>query len=192
MLTQVESQMVNKILYHDWFPQIYLDMHQMGNRSARIFIPPFTDPINPNVNPMIWWETNLIGEIMGADLEAAGKTGVVTSAFFTAWWQGAFLMTAWSHNCAGLLTELASCRVATPIFQQISDMRAGGRGLSEYRPFINFPNPWKGGWWKLRDIVEYDKVCAYSLLETAAKFTEYNFLAVLLSITVSLRPLVIT
>jgi len=81
MLTQVESQMVNRVLYHEWFPQIYLDMHQMGNRASRIFVPPFIDPLNPNTDPLIVWEIGVLGEQMAMDLEAQGKAGVGKQPF---------------------------------------------------------------------------------------------------------------
>ena len=168
MLTQVESQMVNRVLYHDWLPPIYLDMHQMGNRGPRIFVPPYIDPLNPNIDPLIVWENALFGEGMALDLETHGKAGVGTSHFFTGWWQGAFLMTAMWHNTVGLLTELASCKVATPIFQEKGDLQGGGRGFPSYQKMMNFPNPWPGGWWRLRDIVEYDLIAAKSILQTAA------------------------
>ena len=172
MLTQAESKMVNGVLYSDWMPQVYLDMHQMGNGGARIFVPPYIDPLNPNIDPLIVWQMALFGEGMALDLEAQGKWGVGTSHLFTGWWQGAFLMTAWWHNTVGLLTELASCKVATPIFQDKGDLRGGGRGLPSYQKRMNFPHPWPGGWWRLRDIVEYDFIAAKSVLQTAARNRE--------------------
>ncbi|MFC1501879.1 M14 family zinc carboxypeptidase [bacterium] len=172
MLTQVESRLVNRVLYHEWFPQIYLDMHQMGNSGSRIFIPPFIDPLNPNTDPLIVWELAILGNEMALGLETQGKTGVGTSHSFTGWWEGAFLMNAWWHNTVGLLTELASCKIATPIFQNKNDLRGGRRGIPKYDKLINFPNPWPGGWWRLRDIVEYDLIAARSLLTSAAKHRE--------------------
>jgi len=178
MLTQVESKLVNQILYKDWFPQVYLDEHQMGNRGARLFVPPFHDPVNPNVDPLIWRETALIGENMASDLEAGGFSGVITNAFYTGWWQGAFLMTAWFHNCVGLLTEMASCKIASPFFQDKTDLSGGGRGFPTYDKFMNFPNPWPGGWWRLRDIVDYELEATFSLLDICSKFRSkflYNY-----------------
>ncbi len=172
MLTQVESKIVNRVLYHEWFPQIYLDMHQMGNQASRIFVPPFIDPLNPNIDPLIVWEIGVLGEHMAMDLEAKGRSGVGNSHFFTGWWEGAFMMNGWWHNTVGILTELASCRIASPVFQEKDDLKGGGRGFLEYRKMTNFPNPWPGGWWRLRDIVEYDIVAVQSLLETAARFRE--------------------
>ncbi|RKY89705.1 hypothetical protein DRQ09_00915 [candidate division KSB1 bacterium] len=178
MLTQVESRLVNRILYKEWFPQVYLDEHQMGNRGARLFVPPFCDPINPNVDPLIWRETALLGEHIAVDLESKGFSGVITGAFYTGWWQGAFLMTAWYHNCVGLLTEMASCKIASPVFQRKSELKGRGRGLPSYDKYMNFPNPWPGGWWKLRNIVDYELNATLSLLDACSEFRSrllYNF-----------------
>ncbi len=168
LLTQVESQLVTRVLYEDWLPSIYLDMHQMGNRGSRIFVPPYIDPLNPNIDPLVVWEIGLFGETMAMDLDACGKKGVGTSHFFTGWWQGAFMMTSWWHNTVGLLTELASCKIASPVFQTKDDLQGGGRGFPSYQKMMNFPNPWPGGWWRLRDIVEYDYIAAKSILNAAA------------------------
>ena len=168
MLTQKESRLVNQVLYQTWFPQVYLDMHQMGNRGARIFVPPFIDPLNPNTDPLIVWEIGMFGKHMALDLEAAGKKGIGTAHLFSGWWEGSFLMNAWWHNTVGLLTEVASCRIATPVFQEKKELTAGGRHFTQYVKTTNFPNPWPGGWWRLSDIVEYDIIAAKSLLETAA------------------------
>ncbi|MFC1563248.1 M14 family metallopeptidase, partial [candidate division KSB1 bacterium] len=172
MLTQVESKLINKVLYKDWLPQVYLDEHQMGNTSMRLFVPPFIDPINPNVDPLIWRGNAVFGVSMSNYLESKGYSGVGNSAFYTGWWEGGFLMTAWFHNVIGLLTEAASVRIASPIFQNKSDLRGGRRGLPEYREYANFPNPWPGGWWRLRSIVNYELTASISFLETAAKFRE--------------------
>ena len=54
MFTQKESQHTAQLLWHDWFPAVWLDEHQMGSNGARIFVMPATDPINPNVHPLIY------------------------------------------------------------------------------------------------------------------------------------------
>lgn len=172
MLTQVESQLVTKVMYQEWFPQVYLDMHQMGSSGPRIFVPPYQEPLNPNPDPLVNWENALLGEHMAMDLQAKGYRGVGTRLYFTAWWQGAFLQTAWWHNMVGLLTELASCRIASPIFLEKGDLKGGGLGFEQYRVATNFPDPWPGGWWRLRDIVDYDLAAAFSLLEAAAQLKE--------------------
>ncbi len=102
MLTQVESRLFTKLMYKDWFPQVYLDMHQMGNSGARIFVPPFIDPLNPNIDPLVTKMNSLVGEYMATDLQAKEFKGVITDAMYTSWWQGGFLLTAWWHNAVGV------------------------------------------------------------------------------------------
>ena len=172
MLTQKESKLVNRVLYHDWFPQLYQDMHQMGNRAARIFVPPFYDPLNPNIDPLLVREISLTGLYMAEELQARDLKGVITGAMFTHWWQGGFLRTGWFHNVIGILSEVASANLASPIFQRKSDLRAGFKGLQAYRPAVNYPDPWEGGWWRLSDILRYDLEAGQALLDFAARHKE--------------------
>lgn len=178
LLTQPESRYIIEILYKEWFPQIYLDMHQMGNASARLFLPPYTDPVNPNINPTVLLSTSFIGQKIATEMTADGLSGIVTGTMYNAWWQGAFKQDAWYHNVIGLLSEMASVTIASPIFQEIDELKGGGQGMKDYSKTINFPMPWPGGWWRLSDIVTYEIKIAFSLLNIAATDREmflYNF-----------------
>ena len=53
MVTQPETRAVTRVLYEQWFPEVVYDVHQMGNRGARFFVPPFADPLNPNLDPLL-------------------------------------------------------------------------------------------------------------------------------------------
>ncbi|MFQ5817658.1 MAG: M14 family zinc carboxypeptidase [Terriglobia bacterium] len=189
-LTQVESQLVTKVLYQDWFPQVYLDEHQMGPSGPRIFVPPFRNPINPNVDPTIWAMNGLLGFAMNAALNEAGYVGVTYDQFYTSWWQGAFMMQVWWHNIVGLLTEVASTRMASPLKQEKAKLGMLARGprpsfqkfLDELEknpdkpipaprdtvPRNNYPKPWLGGTWTLRDIIDYELVASFGLLDAVA------------------------
>jgi hypothetical protein len=178
MLTQAETQIMNHVHYEEWFPQIIYDVHQMGNKGARFFVPPFFDPLNPNVPPLLQRQIMLVGAHMAHDLQAAGKPGVITSAVYDMWWHGGYRTVPYRHNIVGLLTEAASVRIATPVFQEEKDLTGHRRGLPKYWLQANFPDPWPGGWWRLRDIVEYQKIASGSLLKLAATHKEdwiYNF-----------------
>ena len=72
----------------------------------------------------------------------------------------------------GILTEAASVNVASPIFQPKSSLRGHRRGLSAYAQQTNFPEPWPGGWWRMRDIIDYEEAAAYSILSIVAKQKE--------------------
>ena len=75
------------------------------------------------------------------------------------------------HNIAGMLTESASARLATPLFVH-PDQLGGSRQLPEYDVQTTFPSPWPGGWWHVRDIVERQIVATFSALEIASKNRE--------------------
>ena len=157
MLTQVETQLVTEILYEEWFPQVVYDVHQMGNRGARFVIPPYFHPVNPNIPPLLQRELALIGAQMALDLTSQGFTGVLSNAVYDTWWHGGFRTVPYRHNMIGILTEAASVNIASPVFQPKSNLRGHRRGLSEYAQQTNFPEPWPGGWWRMRDIIEYEE-----------------------------------
>src|SRR5258708_117174 len=121
LFSQKESRMTAQLLWHDWFPAIWLDEHQMGSAGARIFTMPATDPINPNAHPLIYRLNGIYGQQQSAALEAEGKDGIIYNATYTNFWQGAMAWSGWWHNQVGLLTEVASARIATPIVQQKAD-----------------------------------------------------------------------
>jgi hypothetical protein len=121
MFTQKETQMIAQVLWHDWFPTIWLDEHQQGNTGPRIFTMPATDPINPNVHPLIYRLNTVYGQSQAAALEAEGRTGIIHNATYTNFWEGAMAWAGWWHNQVGLLTEVASARIATPVRQSMAD-----------------------------------------------------------------------
>jgi hypothetical protein len=169
MLTQKETQVVNQVLYHRWFPQTFLDEHQMGSTGPRMFVPPQTDPLNEEVHSLVFRQADVLGTNMSYRLEEAGKTGVGHNMIFDSYWPGATRNTAWWKNVTGLLTEVASARIASPIYIDPGELRGGGKGIPEYGRRSNFPSPWPGGWWRLRDIVEYELVATWAYLEATAE-----------------------
>jgi hypothetical protein len=170
MLTQKESRAVNDVLYHRWFPQVFVDEHQMGSTGPRMFVPPQTDPLAPEIHSLIFRQADLIGTNMSYRLEEAGKTGVGHNMIFDSYWPGGTRNTAWWKNVTGLLTEVASARIASPIYIDPGELSGGAKGLPEYKRQANFPSPWRGGWWRLRDIVDYELVATWALVETASQY----------------------
>ena len=169
MLTQKETQAVSRAVYHEWLPQVWLDEHQMGSTGPRIFTPPYAEPVDPDIHPLVWRDVNLIGANMDFRLEQAGKSGVIYGYVFDAYWPGGTKNTAWWKNVSGLLTEVASVRFATPIRIEPNELSGGGKGLVEYGTQTNFPNPWPGGTWRLRDIMDYERIASDAILETCAE-----------------------
>jgi len=182
LFTQKESQYAAQLAWHDWFPTIWLDEHQMGPSGPRIFVMPATDPINPNVHPLIYRWNTILGQSQAAALEAAGKDGIIYNSTYTNFWQGAMAWSGWWHNQIGLLTEVASARVAAPIEQlrAVTDrtvLPGGGppprdpsplASPTDITPRTEYPRPWLGGRWTLRDIIDYQLISTMALIETAA------------------------
>jgi hypothetical protein len=168
MLTQIETKNMNRAVYKEWFPQVWVDEHQMGTDGPRMFIPPFADPVDPTVHPLIWREVNIIGSNMAFRLEQQNKSGLIYGYSFDAYWLGGTRNTGWWKNVTGLLLETASARIATPIEIEPSELRGGTKGLIDYKATINHPNPWKGGVWRMRDIMDYERIASDAFLETAA------------------------
>jgi hypothetical protein len=109
---------------------------------------------------------------MGWRLEEAGKSGVIYNYSFDAYWPGGTRNTGWWKNMYGVLTEVASARIATPMQISPTELEGNSKGLVQYEQQINFPNPWPGGTWRLRDIMDYELIVSDAALETMSKFRQ--------------------
>ncbi len=167
-LSLAETRIVSRLLYDDWRPQIYWDVHQQGSRQERFFVPPFRDPLNPNLDAGVIAAINLLGTRAQLDLTRDGLTGVATGGTYDMWWNGGNRNVPVRHGIVGLLTEAASARLASPIFLSRSELRAPD-GTGAYAPSNSFPSPWPGGWWRIGDIVRYETAFARSLVASLAR-----------------------
>lgn len=159
----------SRMLYHEWLPQVVVDEHQMGRDGPRLFLPPFDDPVSATVHPLVYSQLAACGQHMVSDLTGLGWQGIVTSAIFTAEWPGSVRSTGFWHNMLGILSEVASADLASPLYFAPGSLSGRGRGLPEYERRANFLQPWPGGWWRLRDIMDIDKDLTWSLLRWAAR-----------------------
>jgi hypothetical protein len=169
----VESQYLAKIMFKDWsVPQAYVDHHHMGSNGARIYVPPYAEPIRPLADPLVWREMSWYGGHIAYKEEEAGLSGVINMAQYSGWGHFGFHWITPFHNIAGMLTESASARLASPLYIHPDQLRGGARNLPTYEAQTIFPNPWPGGWWRLRDIIERQKVSAWATLDLAARNRE--------------------
>src|SRR5215510_1229686 len=172
MLNLKETQLITRLLWQEWFPQIVYDVHQQGSNGSRFFIPPFYDPPNPNISPLLLRQVGLIGHKVAADLQAAGFKGVLTNALYDTWWHGGFRTAPYFHNSIGILSEAASARLMTPSTVTTEQLvRSSTRGMrNATEATTNFPDPWPPGQWRPRDIMSMEMIAARSVLSMAAKF----------------------
>jgi hypothetical protein len=169
MMNMAENRTLADFFYRRWHPQVFLTMHQMGPRGARYFVPPNVDPIDRNYDPLVWRTAGLLGHAMALALEEDGRTGVLQNALYDYYWPGYEDSAPIGHNTVTLLTEAASVRIASPI-NVPADQLTGGRGFPDHQPSITFPNPWPGGTWTLRNIVDYNLSAARGLITGSARY----------------------
>jgi len=171
-LNMIESVYAAKIMYREWIPQAYIDHHHMGSYGARFYVPPYSEPLRPYADPLIWREHSWYGAHIAYKLEENGKAGILNAAQYPGWGHFGWHWITLFHNIAGMLTESASVRLATPLYIHPEQLRGGARQFPEYESQTTFPSPWPGGWWRLRDIVEQKKISAWALLDLAARNRE--------------------
>ncbi len=163
-LTQLETQHTAKVI-NEWHPQILYDLHQQGADAPRLFLPPWVDPIDPNVDPLLVFSMNALGMRTAHDVASTGKTGVLVHGVYDFWSPLRDYISL--HNGLRILTESASANLATPI-EVPFDKLGTGIGYDAKVSAWNYPNPWKGGTWHLGDIVAYQMDALASLTRSAA------------------------
>jgi hypothetical protein len=170
MFTQVETQLTISKLHNVWHPQIVYDVHQQGPYASRLFVPPWLDPTEPNIDPILMQETNMMGTAIASDLTAAGKTGVALNAIYDFWTPSRHYQAF--HGGMRLLTESASARLATPIEVRPDQISETALGFRPREKSWNYLEPWLGGTWRLRDIIDYQLIAWESCLYNAALHRE--------------------
>ena len=103
-----ETANMNRQLFSEWNPQIMYNHHQSGPAGEVIFIPPFRDPVNHNVDALVTLGIQAVGTAMHERLVAQGKggSGMRTQANYDGWWNGGMRNTTTYHNTIAILTEI--------------------------------------------------------------------------------------
>ncbi|MBI5283259.1 MAG: peptidase M14 [Candidatus Solibacter usitatus] len=166
MFTQAENRALVSRVHNVWHPHVVYDVHQMGPTAARMFVPPWLDPVEPNIDPLIAQQCNMVGMTMAADLTAAGRKGVVVNAVYDFWTPARHYQSY--HGGLRILSESASVRIASPIHVKQEQLSVNSLGYNARERSWNHLDPWPGGEWKLRDIVDDQLIAMESLCNTAA------------------------
>ena len=164
--TQVETQYTVDSLYTPWDPEIVNDIHQQGANAGRIFIPPYMDPVEPNIDPILTAGTNALGMAMSWRMTADGFTGVATNASYDEW--SPARQYSLYHRGVRILTETASARLATALDLPF-DQLGPGRGYDAREATWNYPALWRGGSWRYGDIVRYQTNATWAMLVEVAR-----------------------
>ncbi len=162
MFTQTETRLALDI-HREFKPQVTHDMHQMGSNGARIFVPPYQDPHDLNIHPLLLDGQARIGMAMAGALLAEDKGGVVYGQQYDLWAPARQYMVY--HGQPRILTEIASARLADPYVNPAgADFPLGPQDAR-----VNFPLPYEKGVWRLGDIVDYGYTAVFAALDLVAK-----------------------
>ncbi|MEP6618739.1 MAG: M14 metallopeptidase family protein [bacterium] len=169
MLNVVESRVVART-WREWEPQIIYVQHQTAPFPTRIWLPPFAEPIAPRVPALMSREVNTIGMTIAQSLESNGLVGAThMGTGFDAWYPGYIDYMPMLQNIASFWTETALYRYATPHFYTIDEFP---REMRDLRPQSLYPSPWAGGWWRIKDAMDYMETGSLAVLDYATKYRE--------------------
>jgi hypothetical protein len=165
--TQPETEAMNRVMYHEWFPQIMYNHHQTGPAGTVMFAPPFRDPFNFNFDPLVVVQLDLVAAAMHSRFEAEGKPGVTmrSGSRYSTWWNGGLRTTAYFHNMVGILTETIGN--PTPMRIPYTERTVLPRG--------DLPYPIQPQEWHFRQSIEYSITANRAILDIASRNRE-NFL----------------
>jgi hypothetical protein len=168
-----ESKAVTEVLYRKWYPQIVYNHHQTGPAWARIFLPPFADPVNPNIHPGVTTAVNMVGTAMANRFAMQQMPGVVSDMTYSMWWNGGMRTVPYFHNMIGILTE-TSHSSPTPRYYDpekrpefVGNPRRGNRAPTSATD-VFYPYPWEGGDSRFADAVRYTLTASMGVLDIAA------------------------
>ncbi len=163
-----ETRAVTDVVYNEWYPQIVVNHHQTAPPWARIFVPPFTGPVNPNIHPGIVAGVNQVGTAMTQRFAMKGMPGVVSNDTFTMFWNGGMRTAPYFHNQIGVLTEVAH-ETPTPRYYAPDSVP---EHVGEQNPTdgtsLFYTDPWSGGESHFRDAVRYTNTASMGVLDVAA------------------------
>jgi hypothetical protein len=170
MMNLAETRHVARLLFEQWFPQIVYNQHQQPAFPARIFVPPYAEPLNPHIPAAVMEGINGIGAAMAERFALENKPGVLSYHSFDGWWNGGLRSVPAFHNMHGILTETALYSYATPRVYQPSELpERFASGIPAREPTIFYQRPWLGGNWGVRDAIEYMLTADFAILDLAAR-----------------------
>ena len=171
MFTQKETRMNIELVQNRFKPIITHDMHQMGANGSRIFVPPFTDPFDVNIHPILALGQATVGQAMATALLAEGKKASAGIEQYDMWTPARQYMVY--HGQPRILTEIAGGGLADPYVNPQK-----GRPIGPQESRWNFPVPYSKDTWTFGQQVDYGVTAALAGISHVAKYGRewlYNF-----------------
>lgn len=161
-LNQLEARNISRVFYRQWCPQVMYNHHQTAPRNTIIYTPPFRDPFNYQIDPLVVRGIEIVSAHMNHRFALEDKPGVISrsGASYSAWWNGGLRSTTYFHNMIGILTESFGRPEPTRITQT----------LSRRLPYHDYPQPVGSQLWHARQTVEYLQTANFAMLDYGARF----------------------
>jgi hypothetical protein len=162
--SQPETTNMNRAMYLEWYPQIMYNHHQTGPAGTVLFAPPFRDPFNYNLDPLIPLGIDMVGAAIHSRFAAEAKPGATMrrGASYSTWFNGGLRTTAYFHNIIGILTEA----IGNPTPMRIPFLP------QRQLPSGDLPYPIAPQEWHFRQSVEYSISANRAILDLASRNRE--------------------
>jgi len=164
MAAMPETQAMDSIMFRAWYPQIMYNHHQTGPAGTIIFAPPFRDPFNYNLDPLIPVGIDLVGAAIHSRFIAEGKPGSTMRgrSNYSTWWNGGLRTTVYFHNMIGLLTEA----IGNPTPMDVAFVP------DRLLPSGNLPFPVMPQKWHFAQSIAYELSANRAVMDIASKYRE--------------------
>jgi hypothetical protein len=163
--TQAETENINRVLYHEWLPQILYNHHQSGPAGTVVWSSPQRDPYNYNLDPLLILGLQALGTHMHQRLAAEGKPGatMASGGAYDGWWNGGIRNTGNFHNIIAILTET----IGSPSPMRIPLV------IPRQLPSRDQPYPIAPQEWRFRQSVDYSISFNRAVIDYAARNREH-------------------
>jgi hypothetical protein len=163
--TQPETENINRVLYHDWLPQILYNHHQSGPAGTVVWSSPQRDPYNYNLDPLLILGLQALGTHMHQRLASEGKPGatMASGGAYDGWWNGGIRNTGNFHNIIAILTET----IGSPTPMRIPLV------LPRQLPSRDNPYPIAPQEWRFRQSIEYSISFNRAVIDYASRNREH-------------------
>jgi zinc carboxypeptidase len=159
--TQAETENINRVLYHEWFPQVLYNHHQSGPAGTVLWSPPLRDPFNFNQDPLLVLGLQSVGIALQTRLATEGKPGATSRSggSYDGWWNGGIRNTATFHNIIAILTEM----IGSPTPMRVPLV------MQRQLPNSDLPYPVPPQEWHFKTSIEYSMATNRGVLDFASR-----------------------
>ena len=162
--TQKETGTSNRVLYHEWSPQILYNHHQSGPAGTVFCSPAVPRPVQLQLRSDAGAGPAAAASTIHARMAAEGKPGAASRAAgaYDGWWNGGIRNTAAFHNVLAILTEM----IGIPTPMRIPFV------LQRQLPTSDLTFPIAPQLWHFRQSIEYSITANRAMLDFASRWRE--------------------